>query len=156
MGEPDISNHSALPQLQLFQKQRKHRANLPWLRKAITRAVPLCMAHAKGESPPLLSLPEIEASIVTDKVIGQVHEDFLGDPTPTDVITFHHGEIIVSADTAAREGPLHGLTFDEELLLYLIHGLMHLGGWDDHEPEEAAQMKVLQEGVLAEVISEKR
>ncbi|MDB6120616.1 MAG: hypothetical protein JWO08_4397 [Verrucomicrobiaceae bacterium] len=146
---------AGIPEFHLFQKQRKHRANLPWLRKAITRAVPLCMAHAKGESPPLLSLLEIEASIVSDKVIGQVHADFLGDPTPTDVITFHHGEIIVSADTAAQEGPSHGLSFDEELLLYLIHGLMHLGGWDDHEPEEATQMKVLQEGVLAEVLRDK-
>ncbi len=148
-------SESGTPAFNLFQKQRKYRANLPWLRKAVTRAVPLCMENAKGESPPLLSLPEIEASIVTDKVIGQVHADFLGDPSPTDVITFHHGEILVSADTAAREGPSHGLTFDEELLLYLIHGLMHLGGWDDHEPEEAAEMKRRQEEVLEKVRSVK-
>ena len=140
------------PQIQVYQRQRRHRVDLRWLRKAINRAVPLCMAHAKGESPPLLLLPEIEASIVTDKVIGEVHADFLGDPTPTDVITFHHGEILVSADTAAREGPAHGLSLNEEVLLYLIHGLMHLGGWDDHDPEEAAQMKVLQEGVLEAVL----
>ncbi len=146
-----MSIEAGIPEFHLFQKQRKHRANLPWLRKAITRAVPLCLEHAKGDSPPLLSLMEIEASIVSDKVIGQVHADFLDDPTPTDVITFHLGEIIVSADTAAREGPAHGLSFDEELLLYLIHGLMHLGGWDDHEPEEAAEMKVLQEEVWAKV-----
>jgi probable rRNA maturation factor len=145
------TEHSQLTAFHLFQKQRKHRANLPWLRKAVARALPLCKAHAKGDEPPLLSLTEIEASIVSDKVIGQVHADFLGDPTPTDVITFHHGEILVSADTAAREGPNHGLTFDEELLLYLIHGLMHLGGWDDHEPEEAAEMKRLQEGVWGRV-----
>lgn len=129
--------------------------DLSWLRKAVTKAVPLCMARAKEAGAPLLSLQEIEASIVTDKVIGEVHGQYLGDPTPTDVITFHHGEIIVSADTAAREGPAHGLTLDEELLLYLIHGLMHLGGWDDHEPEEASRMKELQEEVLEEVKSDK-
>lgn len=145
---PDSGTSFQVPSVSLYQRQRKHRANLNWLREVINRAVPLCVVHAKGGSPPLLSLPEIEASIVTDKVIGKVHADFFGDPSPTDVITFQHGEIIVSADTAAREGPAHGLTFDEELLLYLIHGLMHLGGWDDHDPEEAARMKVLQEGVL--------
>ncbi|MDB6138955.1 MAG: ybeY [Verrucomicrobiaceae bacterium] len=139
------------PQVTVYQRQRRHRADLKWLRKAIQLAVPRCLAHAKDDSAPLRTLPEIEASIVTDKTIGQVHADFLGDPSPTDVITFHHGEILVSADTAAREGPSHGLSFDEELLLYLIHGLMHLGGWDDHEAEEAAQMKALQEKVLDEV-----
>ena len=106
----------------------------------------------KGATPPLPDLTEIEASIVTDKVIGQIHAEFLGDPAPTDVITFHHGEILVSADTAAQAGPAHGLSLDEELLLYLIHGLLHLAGWDDHDPEEAAQMKIVQETILRQVI----
>lgn len=144
-----------LPTFTLYQKQRKQRLNLPWLRKKLNLAVPLCLAHVKGDSPPLQSLPEVEASIVTDKVIAQVHADFMGDPSPTDVITFHHGEILVSADTAAREGPVHGLAIDHEVLLYLIHGLMHLAGWDDHDPEEAMLMKSLQEGVLSDVTRDK-
>ena len=145
----------SLPEVQVYQAQQDHEVDLEWLHEAINRAVPLCMAHAKGDSPPLLALQEIEASIVTDDAIGKVHEDFLGDPTPTDVITFHHGEIIVSADTAAREGPAHGHSLDEELLLYLIHGLMHLAGWDDHEPKEAAEMKLRQEAVLGKVKRDK-
>ena len=139
------------PEVQVYSAQSAHEADLDWINILINRAVPLCMAHAKGDSPPLLTLQEIEATIVTDEAIGKVHADFLGDPTPTDVITFHHGEIIVSADTAAREGPAHGHSLDEELLLYLIHGLMHLAGWDDHEPEEAAEMKLRQEAVLEQV-----
>ncbi len=139
---------ASAPQVSLYQRQRKHRAELPWLRKVLAQALPLCQAQAKDPAAPLLHLAEIEASIVSDKTIAKVHADFLGDPTPTDVITFHHGEILVSADTAAREGPRHGLTFDQELALYLIHGLMHLGGWDDHDPDEAAEMKAKQEQVL--------
>ena len=145
----------SVPEVQVYQAQQDHEVDLEWLNEAINRAVPLCMAHAKGDSPPLIALQEIEASIVTDEAIGKVHEDFLGDPTPTDVITFHHGEIIVSADTAAREGPPHGHSLDEELLLYLIHGLMHLAGWDDHEPDEAAEMKQRQEAVLGKVKRDK-
>lgn len=140
------------PSVTIYNRQRSQRCNLPWLRKAIARAVPACLLHLKSSDAPLASLTEVEASIVSDKAIAKVHADFLDDPTPTDVITFHHGEIIVSADTAAREGPVHSLSFDQELCLYLIHGLMHLAGWDDYEPEEAAEMKRRQEAVLAAVI----
>lgn len=136
----------------IYNRQRTHRCDLKWLRLAVNRAVPLCLAHLKGDDAPLAALVEVEASIVSDKAIARVHADFLDDPTPTDVITFHHGEILVSADTAAKEGPAHGLSFDHELCLYLIHGLMHLAGWDDHEPEEAAEMKRRQEAVLATVV----
>jgi probable rRNA maturation factor len=78
----------------------------------------------------------------------------LDDPTPTDVITFHHGEILVSADTAVRQGAEHGQTFDQELALYLIHGLMHLGGWDDHEEAEAKEMAQKQERILMQVTAQ--
>lgn len=139
-------------QVQIYNRQRKHRCQLAWLRTAINKAVPLCLQHLKAPDAPLAQLPEIEISIVTDAAIAKVHGEFLDDPTPTDVITFHHGEIIVSADTATREGPVHGLSFDHELGLYMIHGLMHLAGWDDHEPAEAAEMKRRQEAVLAAVI----
>lgn len=141
------------PSVTIYQRQRKHRCDVKWLNQVVNRAVPLCLKHLKAEDAPLAMLPEIEASIVSDRTIAKVHAQFLDDPTSTDVITFHHGEIIVSADTAAREGPAHGLTLDQELALYLIHGLMHLAGWDDHEATEAAEMKRRQEAVLAEVIS---
>lgn len=142
-----------VPSVTIYQRQRKHRCDVKWLNQVVNRAAPLCLAHLKADDAPLAQLPEIEASIVSDRTIAKVHAQFLDDPTPTDVITFHHGEIIVSADTAAREGPAHGLTLDQELALYLIHGLMHLAGWDDHEAAEAAEMKQRQEAVLAEVIS---
>jgi probable rRNA maturation factor len=136
------------PSISLYQRQRKHRVELAWLRLVLAKALPLCQAEATEPGAPLLQLMEIEASIVSDRAIAKVHGDFLGDPTPTDVITFHHGEILVSADTAARVGPAHGLAFPQELALYLIHGLMHLGGWDDHEAGEAAEMKRRQERIL--------
>lgn len=136
-------------ELNVYNRQRKHRPDLSHHRLILKTALPLCLAVAKSDDAPLRHLEEIELSIISDKEIARIHGEFLEDPTPTDVITFHHGEILVSADTAAREGPENGLGFQEELALYMIHGLMHLGGWDDHEAAEAAEMARHQESILA-------
>ena len=124
------------------------------MKKVIRAALPLCRAQAKTSEAPLMHLDEIEFSIISDEEMTRVHTEFLDDPTPTDVITFHHGEILVSADTALRQGGEHGQSLDHELALYMIHGLMHLGGWDDHDAEEAAEMALKQEAVLRQVIAE--
>ena len=129
-----------MPEIQLYNRQRGQRPDMPWLRKVAKAAVPHCVAAAKVNESPLVQVAEVEISVVSDAEIARVHEDFLDDPTPTDVITFHHGEILISADTAVRQGAEHGLTLDRELALYLIHGLLHLGGWDDHDADEAAEM----------------
>lgn len=143
-----------MAKLSLYNRQKTHRPDLPWLRRILKAALPHCLAEAKSSEAPLPELEEIEFTIVSDDEIAVVHAEFLEDPTPTDVITFHHGEILVSADTALRQGVEHGQALNEELALYLIHGLMHLGGWDDHEPEEAAEMTRRQEAIHRRVLSE--
>lgn len=137
--------------LSLYNSQKQHRLQLPWLRKVIKTALPLCQNHAVSPEAPLLHLEEIEFTIISDSEIARIHAEFLDDPTPTDVITFHHGEILVSADTALRQGQEHGQSLNQELALYLIHGLMHLAGWDDHEATEAAEMARRQNQVLQQV-----
>ncbi len=141
------------PKIQLFNHQRGHRVAKHWLEKIAIAALPSCMAAAKSDHPPLLSLEEIEVSIVSDSKISKVHADFLGDDSPTDVITFHHGEILISADTALRQGLDHRQSMDQELALYLVHGLLHLAGWEDEDPEEQAAMHRLQEKILASAIA---
>lgn len=143
-----------MAKLSLYNRQKIHRPDLPWLRRILKAALPHCLAEAKSSESPLPELEEIEFTIISDDEIAVVHAEFLEDPTPTDVITFHHGEILVSADTALRQGAEHGQALNEELALYLIHGLMHLGGWDDHEPEEAAEMTRRQEAIHRRVLSE--
>lgn len=141
-----------LPKIYLYQRQRRQGVDLAWLKRKIKEAVPLCLHAAKNDEAPLLSLMEIEATVISDDEIAQVHGEFMDDPTATDVITFHHGEILVSADTAARCGSEHGNSQSEELLLYLIHGLLHLGGWNDHEPEERNAMHALQDRIHVTVL----
>ena len=143
-----------MPSLKLYNRQRKHKPSLPWLRTIVKAALPLCESEARSSEAPLLNLDEIEFTIISDTEMSRVHAEFLNDPTPTDVITFHHGEILVSADTALRQGAEHGQSMDQELALYLIHGLMHLGGWEDHEESEAKEMAQKQESILSKVTAD--
>ena len=69
-------------------------------------------------------------------------------PTPTDVITFHHGEILISAETAAREATMRGTPVSREVTLYLVHGLLHLHGHADQSEAARALMHQTQERIL--------
>ncbi len=96
------------------------------------------------------TLDELEFNLVDDATITDLHAQFMDDPTPTDVITFHHGEVFVSYDTAQREASERAIPLQEELYRYHLHGLLHLAGYDDLTPAEHQQMHTLQEALIAE------
>jgi len=115
-------------------------------------ALPYCLAAGGAAVEPLLAdLEEIEVSLLSDEAISAVHGEFMDDPTPTDVITFQHGEILVSAETAARCADQHGHPAEREALLYVIHGLLHLNGHDDLSEPARMAMHAEQERILAMV-----
>ena len=148
------AKRSAMPKTALFNRQKAFPVPLPWLRRIAKAALPACLAASKPrEDAVLATLEEVEITYVSDAEIARVHGEFLDDPTPTDVITFHHGEILISAETAARQALDHGQTLEHELALYLIHGLLHLAGWHDEEEAEAAEMARQQESILQQAIS---
>lgn len=122
---------------------------LPQFLRLAQQALPLCLAAATAKSA-LPALTDIEVTLLSDPEIALVHAEFLADPTPTDVITFEHGEILISVETAAHQARDHGHNqpVAREITLYLIHGLLHLAGWDDHDPAEAAAMAIEQERIL--------
>lgn len=133
-----------IPVIEIFDHTESSVVRLDWLTEKATLAVPKCLASTGSEPPVLPELRGVEISLVDDKTISQVHADFLDDPTPTDVITFHHGEILISTDTAQREGPANGNSTEEELLLYLIHGLLHLNGHTDLVEPDCETMHAIQ------------
>ena len=116
---------------------------------ALNRMLPELLAQPQGPDHVLSSLPVVEISIVDDETIAAVHAEFLNDPTPTDAITFPYGEILVSCDTAWRYAAEHGLDAREELFRYMVHGLVHLHGYRDYEPQEREAMFAVQEPLVA-------
>ena len=78
------------------------------------------------------------------RTIARVHREFMGLPEATDVITFHHGELLVSADMAQARAAELGHSLEEELALYIVHGLLHLKGFDDASRGDAARMRKVQ------------
>jgi len=125
-----------------------------WIQEQVPAALAAVLAISGSDEEVLLDqFKLIEVSIVSDEAIAAVHGEFMDDPTPTDVITFHHGEILVSSDTASREAPAHGYTHKEELLLYIVHGLLHLNGYDDMTPPARDRMHRRQDEILQLLIT---
>jgi probable rRNA maturation factor len=92
---------------------------------------------------------QIGVAVVDDAAIARLHAEFLNDPEPTDVLSFVlersarrlEGEIVVSADTALAAAPRFAAKAEDELLLYVIHGALHLVGYDDATPRKRAMMR---------------
>ena len=144
-------SRDALPRVEIYPHADCEGIDLGLLATQVAEAVPFCVESRGGEDPVLPELTEVEVSLVDDATIADVHGEFMGDPTPTDVITFHHGEILVSVDTARREGPGHGNTPEAETLLYIIHGLLHLNGHTDLREPDRTAMHREQESILDRV-----
>jgi probable rRNA maturation factor len=98
----------------------------------------------------LYPIPEGELSIafIDNSTIGTLHEQFFQDPSATDVITFpgdrslaFAGEICVSVEYALAMAKLYKTCLNHELLLYLIHGWLHLAGLNDKTPEQSIDMR---------------
>jgi probable rRNA maturation factor len=90
------------------------------------------------------SVSSVLVSIVSDKQLAQLHQRFCGIAGPTDVLTFQHGEIVISAQTAERQARVFRTSLVYELRLYLLHGLLHLCGYDDKDRRARAAMERMQ------------
>jgi probable rRNA maturation factor len=94
---------------------------------------------------------EVSVAVVTDTEMHALNRQYLDHDYPTDVLSFvlEHddeqdlleGQIIASIDYAAKEAERFGWSADDELLLYVIHGALHLVGHDDHTPEGRDAMR---------------
>jgi probable rRNA maturation factor len=137
-----------MPSLEITNRQRTHRVDLAYIRRLAQAALPLCLAEVGPEPPVLGDLEEVSVSIVSPTAMSRVHVDFLGIEGPTDVITFPYGEILVCAGIAAENAEHYGVSLDDELALYVIHGLLHLNGYDDLSAAPARRMRARQAKIL--------
>ncbi len=84
---------------------------------------------------------ELSLALVGDKRMGELHREFMGVAGPTDVLTFPlemdakgrpvAGEIVICVPEARRQAKVRGGAIESEILLYGVHGLLHLSGHDD-------------------------
>ena len=94
---------------------------------------------------------EISIAIVDDPTMRKLNKQYLEHDYETDVLSFVlqyddqagelHGQLIVSTDTAATMANEVGGTMQQELLLYVVHGTLHLVGYDDKSPDDAREMR---------------
>jgi probable rRNA maturation factor len=93
-------------------------------------------------------------ALVDDATSDQVHRDFMKIEGPTDVITFHHGEIVIGAEVALRQAEEYGEPLAREILRYLVHGLLHLAGHEDADADERERMESAQEKIVTTLWSQ--
>lgn len=99
----------------------------------------------------------VSLAIVGDEAIARLNERFLAHHGPTDVLSFLleregdrlEGEIVASADTAACVAARLGWPAADELLLYVVHGALHLAGYDDRDDDGQQQMRAAERRHLA-------
>ena len=92
---------------------------------------------------------DISLAVIDDPAMAALNQQFLGHEGPTDVLSFVldsgegwlEGEVVVSADTAERQAPQFGWPAHDELLLYIVHGMLHMVGYDDRTPRQRSAMR---------------
>lgn len=127
-------------------RQKKVDVNLQRVRQALNRILTILECKDK----------EISLVFVDDDNIREINKDYLGRNSPTNVISFSlsegefgginpHilGDIVISTETALRDALDGGITFEDELDFLIIHGLLHLLGYNHENTshEEAEKMK---------------
>jgi probable rRNA maturation factor len=134
-----------LPAISVFNRQRRVRLDRAGLEAFARRALPFC-ARERGAG--LTRLSQIDILLISDRRIAQLHKRFMQIAGPTDVITFQHGEIFLSVETAQRQAKEQGTTLENEIRLYLVHGLLHLQGLDDQAQKDRRRMHAAQNKIV--------
>lgn len=103
---------------------------------------------------------EVRVRVVKDPEMAAAHMEYLEIEGTTDVLTFDMSEpaadgtplldvdILACFDEAARQGAARGHGAERELLLYVIHGVLHCLGYDDHDDEQSAAMHAREDEIL--------
>mgnify|MGYP002626505853 FL=1 len=93
-------------------------------------------------------LGDISVIFCSDNYILDINIKYLGHDYFTDIITFDYcegktlsGDLFISIDSVRENASFYGVDFDDELNRVIVHGLLHLIGYDDHTEEDIATMR---------------
>jgi len=130
-----------------------------WIKKIVQQIV-----NAEGVAPPY----EVSLVFTDSETIKQLNRDYRGVDEPTDVLAFYMlprkeadssfalppdgvtrlGEVIISYPQAVEQADEQGHSTERELALLIIHGILHLLGYDHEEPEEESKMRERERDLL--------
>ena len=143
--------------LSIQNRQRRVSVSSPRLRRLVSRTL---STLSRSDS-------DVHLTLVDDREIRRLNRRYLGARRPTDVLAFNLelgagprslegpgpsrllGEVIISAETAARQAAMLRIPVALELDLLLVHGLLHLAGYDDHTSDEARVMHEREQEILS-------
>tara|TARA_X000000368_G_scaffold25501_1_gene19283 strand:+ start:10099 stop:10551 length:453 start_codon:yes stop_codon:yes gene_type:complete len=114
-----------------------------------------------------VQIGELNLIFVDSQVIEQLNETYLGKSEPTDVLAFPIdpfqisetdtplllGDVIICPEKAKENAKAQNKTFEEEIALLVLHGVLHILGYDHAEPEEKAVMRRREKQLLSELYS---
>jgi probable rRNA maturation factor len=136
------------PHITVRNLQRKIPVNVAELQDFGREAMHRCLQLRKRKDTDLRKLHEVFVWLISDRRMASLHRKFMHQTGPTDVLTFQHGEISISVETARRHARAFSNSLANELRLYIVHGLLHLHGLDDQTQAGARKMKRMQERIL--------
>jgi probable rRNA maturation factor len=138
------------PRISVRNLQRKIPVNVAELQKFALKVIPRSLHLRSQKRTDLTKLREIFVWLISDRRMSRLHLEFLGKTGPTDVLTFQHGEIFIGVEMAKRHARAFGNSLQRELQLYIVHGLLHLYGFDDRTQPGARRMEKMQAKILGE------
>lgn len=135
----------------------------PWGAEAQWRPIVERVAAAVADRPELIVPDEAELSLLLtdDAHIRVLNKQWRDQDKPTNVLSFPSadedddepgpllGDVVVAYETTAREAAEEGKSFDDHFTHLLVHGLLHLFGYDHVEDEEAEEMEAFETAILA-------
>ena len=151
LSELAAGEDTRAPELSIRNSQRRREIDLRLLRRIVLD----CLKE-------LLKVEfEVGIKIVSSSEMARVNEQYLGHAGPTDVITFNHleseeqdrihGDIYVCIDEAVIQARRFGTSWQEELVRYVIHGMLHLLGYDDRTERLRQRMKRVEDKLMTQI-----
>lgn len=109
---------------------------------------------------------ELSVVLTDDATIRRLNHDFRATDAATDVLSFaqgegdgvpraknaapHLGDVVISVETAVRQAAEYAVTLQDELSHLLVHGILHLLGYDHERPKDARVMRAREDAILGE------